>query len=173
MRSVRLPEDPRPGAEAGARHWPAAGLSAPRLAGLAIVWLCVVAALAVVFTPLLLALLMVLFDSTAHGLMQLVSWLLSGIDAYMPVSPGSLPDYQALRFSPWAIIAGALLRGVPCLLGLAVIAPRPRPGRHWLLAAASWGVCAVISGGGTAVLLLPPCVVALVFARPKPAAAHR
>jgi len=126
-----------------------------------VAWCCALLTLGILLTPLLLALLMVLFDTTAKGFMELLAWLLDRLETYLLPQAGGLPPYQSLDLLLRPLVLGTLLPGLPCLAGLLLVLRRPAFGRHWLLAALAWGLSAALGGITIALLLLPACLAAL------------
>ena len=124
-----------------------------------------VAALAMLLLPLLLVLLMVLFDSTAHGIVVLLELLLSWLRAFMPGN-GGVPPFRTVTFHPLDVALGSLMRALPCLGGLMLILLNRRPGARWWWIVLLWGSAAVIGGKAAAAVLLPGLVVAAIFALP-------
>ncbi len=139
-------------------------------AGLALV--SGVAALAMLLLPLLLVLLMVLFDSTAHGIVVLLGLLLSWLREFMP-GGGGMPPFRTVTFHPLEVALASLLRALPCLAGLMLILLDRRPGARWWWIVLLWGCAAVIGGKAVAAVLLPGLVVAMVFALPLAARRRR
>ncbi|MCQ8277919.1 hypothetical protein NFI95_05600 [Acetobacteraceae bacterium KSS8] len=120
-------------------------------------------ALSVLALPLLLALLMLLFDSTARGLMIMLGSILHGLGTFLPAG-NALPPYRSLPLDPAALAFAALLRIFPCLLGLvpAIVAPERRA--SWLLCAACWCAALPFAGRLPVFALLPGIVAALLLA---------
>ncbi len=121
-------------------------------------------AIALLMLPLLLVLLMLLFDSTAQGLLVLLGTLARWWQSIVPGPGGALPPYRALVVDPLGVAFHALVRAVPCLGGLALIvlvrASRP----VWLWVLLLWSGAAVCGGAGVALALLPGLVAAGLLA---------
>ncbi len=132
--------------------------------GLGVAVLSGLLALGLSMLPLLLALLMVLFDSTTHGLLALLGLVASWLGSLLPAGSGSLPPYDAIALDPVPVAAWAALRSAPCLLGLVLILLSPRPGRRWWWVALSWLLAAAGDGRPVATALLPGLLAALLLA---------
>lgn len=122
-------------------------------------------ALSILALPLLLVLLMVLFDSLAHGLLVLLGMLMTWASTLLRAGGGSgLPAYSAIVVAPLPVAMHAALQSAPCLGGLMLVVLRPRPGRSWWGVALLWCLSAGIGGELVAVTLLPGIAVAAWFA---------
>ena len=131
-----------------------------------------VGALSILALPLLLVLLMVLFDTVAHGLLVLRGMIVTWVAALLQPGGGGLPPYSAIALAPLPVALHAALRSAPCLAGIMLVLFRPRPGRSWWLVALLWCVSAAVGGGLAAVTLLPGLAVAVALAvLPQPSAA--
>nr|WP_321983910.1 hypothetical protein [uncultured Lichenicoccus sp.] len=119
-----------------------------------------VAALALLLLPLVLVLLMVLFDITAHSVLVLVELMLGWLRAFMPGSPGVA---AGAKFHPMGVALGSLLRALPVLAGLLVIAVG-RQRRYWVGALLLWGLAASCDGAVVALLLGPAMAGAAISA---------
>ncbi|WP_419728007.1 hypothetical protein [Lichenicola sp.] len=140
-------------------------------AGVVIALVSGIGALSILALPLLLVLLMVLFDTVAHGLLVLLGMIVTWA-ATLLQSGGGLPPYSAIALAPLPVALHAALRSAPCLAGIMLVLFRPRPGRSWWLVALLWGASAAIGGGLAAVTLLPGLAVAVALAvLPQPSAA--
>ena len=137
-------------------------------AGVVVALLSGVGALSILALPLLLVLLMVLFDTVAHGLLVLLGMIVSWMAALLQSSGGELPPYSAIALAPLPVALHAALQSTPCLAGVMLVLFRPRPGRSWWLVALLWGLSAAIGGGLAAVTLLPGLLVAVLFASLPP-----
>ena len=143
---------------AGGAEWPAwirpaAGIVAT---------LCSVAALALLLLPLVLVLLMVLFETTAHGVLALFGLLLGWLRAFLP---GSRYDTAGAGFDALGVALDALLRALPVLGGLLAIVIGRRP-RYWCVALLLWGLAAALDGPVIAVVLGPAMAGAALCAVP-------
>ncbi len=122
------------------------------------------AALGLLILPLILVLLMVLFETTARGVLVLLGLLVNWLRDFVPGSGGSLPPFQAVVFHPLEVALGSLLRAMPCLAGLMLILLRRSSGRWWWWILMLWSLAAAIGGRPVATLLLPGLVIAAIFA---------
>jgi hypothetical protein len=143
-----------------------------RWAGVGLALFSGVAALALLLLPLLLVLLMVLFDTTAHGLLVLLALLLSWLRQFVPDGQGGLPAFRTVAFHPLDVALGSLTHALPCLAGLAVILIN-RASRGWWWVALLWGLAAATSGRIVAAVLLPGLVLAALLALPPGVRADR
>ncbi len=121
------------------------------------------AALSIALLPLLLVLLLLLFDRVTQGVMVLLGALLDWLRSLLPAGSGTLPPYRALVASPAAVALRALLPGLPCLAGLLLIAAR-----RWRPALLCWslaiGAALVDADPLIPLVLLPGLVATLVLA---------
>ena len=135
-----------------------------RRAALAVAVLSGLAALAIETLPLVLLLLLVLFDRVTHGVMVLLGALLEWLRSLLPAGPGALPPYRALAADPLAVALRALLLGLPCLAGLLLIGLR-----RWGLVLLCWSLDAAGAALGAdplvAIALLPGLVAVLLLIR--------
>ena len=106
-----------------------------RRAALIVAALSGVAALSVETLPLLLVLLLALFDRVTQGVLVLFGALLDWVRSLLPAGPGALPSYRALTASPLAAALQALLLGLPCVAGLLLIGLR-----RWKLVLLCWSL---------------------------------
>ena len=132
--------------------------------GKAVAVLSGLSAIGLLSLPLLLLLLMLLFDSTAHGLLTLLGLVVSWLGTLLPGGSGNLPAYNAMALDPLPVAAEAALRSAPCLLGLVLALLCPRPGARWWWVALPWAVAAAADGGMVAVALLPGLLAAALLA---------
>ncbi len=95
-----------------------------RRLALAVAVLSGLAALSIEMLPLLLMLLLLLFDRVTHGVLVLLGALLEWLRSLLPAGTGVLPPYRALTADPLAVAARALLLGLPCLAGLLLLGAR-------------------------------------------------
>lgn len=121
-------------------------------------------ALSILALPLLLVLLMVLFDSLAHGLLVLLGMLMTWASTLLQSGGSGLQQYSAIVMAPLPVAMHAALQSAPCLGGLMLVVLRPRPGRSWWGVALLWCLSAGIGGELVAVTLLPGIAVAAWFA---------
>lgn len=121
-------------------------------------------ALSILALPLLLVLLMVLFDSLAHGLLVLLGMLVTWASALLRGGGSGLPSYSAIVMAPLPVALHAALQSAPCLGGLILVLLRPRPGKSWWLVALLWCFSAGIGGELVSVTLLPGIAIAAWFA---------
>ena len=146
-------------------------LRASRRAGVVLALLSGIAALSILALPLLLVLLMVLFDTVAHGLLVLLGMIVTWAATLLQSGGSGLPPYSAIALAPLPVALHAALQSAPCLAGIMLVLFRPRPGRSWWLVVLLWGLSAAIGGGLAAMTLLPGLVVAVLFAvLPQPSA---
>ncbi|MGI4745742.1 MAG: hypothetical protein ACRYGI_03570 [Janthinobacterium lividum] len=124
------------------------------------------AALSILILPLMLVLLMVLFDTVAHGLLVLLGLLVTWLRQIVQVGATGLPPYDTIAFAPLDVALRSLFRSLPCLAGLMLVLLRQRPGRSWWLVVVLWGLSASIGGEVVAVALLPGIGIAIWFALP-------
>ena len=143
-----------------------------RWAGLGLTLFSGVAALAVLLLPLMLVLLMVLFDSVAHGVVVLLGLLLDWLRALIVGSEGG-PLLQTVAFHPLQVAFESLLHALPCLTGLILILLNQRPGTRWWWIVLSWSIAAGFGGPLVAALLLPGLCIAILFALPLDALHRR
>ena len=125
-----------------------------------------VAALAALLLPLMLVLLMVLFDSVAHGVVVLLGLLLSWLRGFILGREGGSPLFQTVAFHPLRVAFASLLHALPCLVGLVLILLNRKPGGWWWWIVLSWGIAAAFGGQVVAALLLPGLCIAMLFALP-------
>ncbi len=125
------------------------------------------AGLALLLLPLLLVLLMVLFDTVTHGLFVLVGALLDWLRAFVPGSAGSLPPFQSIAFHPWRVALQSLMRSLPCMAGLMLVLLRRGPGGWWWWIVLLWSLAACLGGPTVRQILLPGCVAATLLALPR------
>ncbi len=122
------------------------------------------AALSVATLPLLLVLLLLLFDRVTQGVMVLVGALLDWLRSLLPAGPGALPPYRALLTDPQAVAGRALPLVLPCVAGLVLVVAR-----RWRLALWCWGICVAVAFAEAdplaAVALLPGLVAVLLLDR--------
>jgi len=148
---------------------PAAGIRSPSGFG---VWPLVAIAsgalaLAWLALPLVLVLLMLLFDTVAHALLVLLGMLVSWIGSVLPASPvGALPGYRSLAFHPAQVAAASAGRALPCLAGLLLAVLRPRRGASWWAVLGLWIVAAALGGLLSLLALAPGLAVAATRALP-------
>ena len=144
-----------------------------RWAGVGLALFSGLAALAVILLPLVLVLLMLLFDTTAHGVLVLLGLLFEWLRSFMPGnggagngSPGggTLPAFQTVLVHPLPVALESLARAAPCLAGLVLILLNQAPGRGWWWIVLLWAVAAAAGGEAAALLLLPGLVLASCFA---------
>ncbi len=125
-------------------------------------------ALALLLLPLILVLLMVLFETTAHGVLVLLGLLVNWLRAFLPGGDGRLPPFQAVVFHPLDVALASLMRALPCLGGLVLILLNRGPGGWWWWIVLLWGLAAAIGGQLVAAVLLPGLMIAALFALPLP-----
>ena len=123
------------------------------------------AALSVALLPLLLVLLLLLFDRVTQGVMVLMGALLDWLRSLLPAGAGgALPPYRALVTDPLAVAGRALPLVLSCVAGLVLVAVR-----RWRSALACWGVCVALAFAEadpvTAVTLMPGLLAVLLLAR--------
>jgi hypothetical protein len=135
-----------------------------RRAGVGLALFSGLLALAVLLLPLVLVLLMVLFDTTAHGVIVLMGLLLSWLRQFMPGGEGGLVPFRMIAFHPLHVALQSLLHTLPCLAGLALILLNPRPGGWWGWVVLFWAFASAFGGEVVTVVLLPGLVIAAVFA---------
>ncbi len=121
-----------------------------------------VAALAFLLLPLVLVLLIVLFDSTAHGVMVLLGLLLGWLRGFLPYTP---EVFQAIDLDPVGVAFASLARAAPVLGGLLAILIVRRPS-GWRIALPLWAVACAMDGRAVAALLAPSMAAGLVCALP-------
>lgn len=126
------------------------------------------AGLSILILPLMLVLLMVLFDTVAHGLLVLVGLLVTWLSQVVQTGATGLPPYDRIAFAPLDVALRSLFRSLPCLAGLMLALLRQRPGRSWWLVVVLWSLSASIGGEAVAVALLPGIGIAVWFAVPNP-----
>ena len=121
------------------------------------------AALSIETLPLLLVLLLLLFDRVTHGVLVLLGALLQWLRSLLPAASGGLPSYGALTADPSAVAARALLLGLPCLAGLLLLGAR-----SWRLALLCWSldiaIAAIAVDLPAAIALLPGLLAVLLLA---------
>ena len=134
-----------------------------RRLALAVAVLSGLAALSIDMLPLLLVLLLLLFDRVTHGVLVLFGALLEWLRSLLSVGPGAAPPYGALAADPLAVAARALLLGLPCLAGLLLLGLR----RRWPVLLC-WGLDIVLArfvgDPLVAVTLLPGLLATLLLA---------
>lgn len=131
-----------------------------RRLALAVAVLSGLAALSVEMLPLLLVLLLLLFDRVTHGVLVLLGALLEWLRSLLPAGGGGLSQYGALAADPLAVAARALLLGLPCLAGLLLLGIR-----RWRPALLCWGLdlaLAVVSMNLPAAIALFPGLLAIL-----------
>ena len=135
-----------------------------RRAVLAVAVLSGLAAMSIEALPLLLMLLLVLFDRVAHGVMVLLGALLDWLRSLLQAGPGGLPPYRALATDPLAVALRTLLLGLPCLVGLLLIGLR-----RWGLVLLCWSLdatgAALDADPLVPIALLPGLVAVLLLFR--------
>lgn len=134
-----------------------------RLSLRAIAFLSGLCALSILMLPLLLALLMILFDSTARGLLIMLGSILRWLGSFLPAG-NALPPYRSLSLDPVAIALAAGLPMLPCLLGLLPPLAAPERRASWGLAAIVWCAALPFAGRLPAFALLPGIAAALLLA---------
>lgn len=139
------------------------GIAIKRI-GLIVALLSGLCALSILALPLLLVLLMVLFDTVAHGLLVLLGLIVTWAGSLLQVGGSGLPPYSAIALAPLPVAVHAALRSAPCLMGLVLVLLRPSPGRSWWLVGLLWVLSAGIGGELVAVTLLPGIGIAAWFA---------
>ena len=136
-------------------------------AGLAVVFLSGGAALAILLLPVVLVLLLALFDTLTHALLVLFGQLLTLLPEFAHGGDGhGLSPYQSILASPWRVAWNAIVRALPCLAGLMIIRLSRQPGRWWAIVLV-WSLTARLNGELVAATLLPGIVVAALFAVPS------
>ncbi len=131
-----------------------------RRLALAVAVLSGLAALSIEMLPLLLVLLLLLFDRVTHGVLVLLGALLEWLRSLLPAGGGGLSPYGALAADPVAVAARALLLGLPCLTGLLLLGVR-----RWWPALLCWGfdlALAVVSMNLPAAIALSPGLLAIL-----------
>ena len=137
-----------------------------RRAGIGLALFSGLAALGLLLLPLLLVLLMVLFDTAAHGLLVLLVLLLGWLRQFVPGGGNGMPAFGTVTFHPLHVAVGSVVRALPCLAGLALILIN-RASKGWWCVALLWGLAAATGGRIVAAVLLPGLVLAALFALPR------
>ncbi len=124
------------------------------------------AALALLLLPLMLVLRMVLFDSTAHGVLVLLGVLLGWLQDFLlaGAAGGSLAPFPAIAFHPLRVAAGSIACAAPCAAGLLVLLARWPARGSWWWVVLLWSIAALLGGKAAAAALLPGLLVAGLFA---------
>ena len=117
--------------------------------------------------PLLLVLLVVLFDALTHGMFVLIGTLLDWLRGFVPGIAGASPPFQTIAFHPWQVALGSLTRALPCLAGLMLILLRRGPGGRWWWIVLLWSLAACLGGSTVREILLPGCIAAMLLALPR------
>ncbi len=144
-----------------------------RGAGVAVALCCGISALAMLLLPMLLVLLMVLFDTVTHGTFVLIGAWFDWLRGTAPGSADGLPAFQTIAFHPGRVALDSLARSLPCLAGLMLVSLRRGTGGHWWWIVLLWAIAAYLGGATVAVILLPGCVAATLLALSRPATARR
>ena len=134
-------------------------------AALVVALLSGLAALSIAVLPLLLVLLLLLFDRVTQGVMVLVGALLDWLRSLLPAgSGGALPPYRALLADPLAVAGRALPVVLPCTAGLVL-----GVARRWRAALSCWGRCMALALAEadlvTAAILAPGLLAVLLLDR--------
>ena len=124
-------------------------------------------ALALLMVPLLLVLLMVLFDTTAQALMVLLGLVATWVQTLTPVGGGGgLPPYRAIALDPVSVGLSAGFRSAPCLAGVVLILSKPGPGPRWWWVVLLWAISASLGGEAVGFALAPGLLAAALLALP-------
>ncbi len=129
--------------------------------------------MALLLLPLVLVLLMVLFDAVTHGMLVLVGWLLDWLGGFLPSPARGLPRLQMIAFHPRRVALDSLTRSLPCLAGLMITWLRRGAGGSWCWVVLLWVVAACLGGPTVRGILLPGCVAATLLALPRRAPGPR
>jgi len=124
------------------------------------------AALAILLLPLVLVLLMMLFETTAHGVFVLFGMVFNWLRTTMPGSGNALPPFRTVEFHPLDVIVGSAARSLPCLCGLVLILLHRQAGPWWWWIVMLWGLTAWLGGTVIAFVLIPGILVSLALAWP-------
>lgn len=118
--------------------------------------------------PLLLVLLIVLFDTVAHGVLVLFGLVADWLRRLVP-GGGGLPPYRSAATEPLRVALHSLLLSLPCAGGLAVAALHGTRRRWWFVLVA-WSMVAAAGGKAVALVLMPGLLSALLLATARPPA---
>ncbi len=137
-----------------------------RRAGLGVIILSGSAALPILLLPVVLVLLLALFDTMAHALLVLLGQVLALLPEFAPTGgAAALSPYQSIMDDPGDAAWESLVRALPCLAGLMLIQWSRQAWRWWAIVLV-WSLTARLNGELVAALLLPGIVVAGLFAMP-------
>ncbi|MCQ8242150.1 hypothetical protein [Rhizosaccharibacter radicis] len=105
--------------------------------------------------PLMLSLLMLLFDRTAHGMLVLLGAVARWLLVLLPPGSARPPPFAPGAFDPLALAETSALRALPCLAGVACLVGIGSNRLGGGLACLVWLAGMPLTGGWPEAVLLP------------------